>query len=133
MKKYLIIGAVVAALVWMVSDAVMQPGVDDLRGDFKEVTFTRNEQNTGPVVRVYAVTLKDTLWAEMEKYGNYMPHTKYGITRVYFFLEDKPAPNRLFLEGDNLDDRFKQYCVARFEKNAMSQTYLSRYPFKGDR
>lgn len=129
MKKYLIIVLVVVALIWMVWDAIKQPGVQDLKGDFKELAFTRNEQNTGPVVRIYAVSVKDTLWNEMEQYGNYMPHTKYGVTRVYFFINGKPAPEHLSLEGENIEDNFKPYCIARYEKNAMSQTYLSRYPF----
>lgn len=129
MKKYVIIGIVALALIWMVWDAVRQPGVNDLEGDFKELSFVRNEQNTGPVVRIYAVSVKDTLWREMEQYGNLMPHTKYGVTRVYFFRNDAPLPDKLSLEGDHIESEFKRYCIGRYEKNAMSQAYLTRQPF----
>ena len=70
----------------MVYDSFSQRGMKDLKGNFKEVNFYRNEQNTGPVVRIYTVTIADTIWDEMETYGDYMPYTKYGNTKVYYFL-----------------------------------------------
>ena len=131
MKKYVIIFVILLAAAWMIWDAVKQPGVQDLKGDFKELVFVRNEQNTGPVVRIYAVSVNDTLWQEMEKYGRLMPHTKYGLTRVYFFKANSPAPQQISLEGDNIPHEFKAGCIGRYEKNAMGQITLSKYPFGG--
>ncbi|HEY0900163.1 MAG TPA: hypothetical protein VGD90_12580 [Sphingobacteriaceae bacterium] len=130
MKKYAIFSVILLAAAWMIWDAVKQPGVQDLKGDFKELVFVRNEQNTGPVVRIYAVSVNDTLWQEMEKYGRYMPHTKYGVTKVYFFKAGSPAPQQVSLEGDNIPEEFKPGCIGRYEKNAMGQIVLSKYPFK---
>lgn len=133
--KYLFFGIILAGIGWMVSDAFLQPGVDDLKGDLKELAFVRNEQNTGPIVRIYAVSVKDTLWSSMNSYGNYMPHTKYGITRVFYFLDDTPLPGieDLDISGDNLSDKYKSYCIARYEKNMMGNVLLTRYPFKNSK
>jgi hypothetical protein len=130
MKKYLIISVLVVAAVWMTWDALKQPGIKDLKGDFRELVFTRNEQNTGPIIRLYAASVQDTLWTEMENYGRLMPHTKYGITRVFFFRPGTPAPDRLELEGDHVPDQFRPYCLAMYEKNSMGQISFRKYPFE---
>ncbi|MHC2992027.1 hypothetical protein OB13_10670, partial [Pontibacter sp. HJ8] len=78
--KYTLLAISAALVIWFIYDSFSLPSVDDLKGDFKEVAFYRNENNTGPIVRIYAVTVADTLWKEMQAYGDYMPHTKYGNT-----------------------------------------------------
>lgn len=117
-------------ILYFIYDSFSQPGVDDLNGDFKEVAFYRNENNTGPIVRIYAVTVADTLWQEMEQYGNYMPHTKYGTTRVYFFLNSQPAPEQVQPGQQNFEKQFEPYTLARYEKDAMGQASFMRYPFR---
>ncbi len=131
MKKYLIGSVLAIAALLMIWDSVKQPGTEDLKGNFEELAFVRNEQNTGPVVRVYAASVSDTLWSEMEKYGRLMPHTKYGVTRVYFFRAGRHVPHRLSLEGSQVPEPFHPNCLAVFEKNAMGQVSLTRFPFAG--
>lgn len=128
-KKYILIIAAFAILLWMLTEVATETGINDMKSGFKELAFLRNEQNTGPVIRLYAVGISDTLWNELEAYGNYMPHTKYGTTRVYFFMKDTPAPDKLFLEDGNFPDKYKPYCVAVYEKNGMSQSRITKYPF----
>ncbi|SIT91945.1 hypothetical protein [Pontibacter indicus] len=128
--KYTLIGLTAALILYFIYDSFSLPSVDDLDGDFKEVAFYRNENNTGPIVRIYAVTLSDTLWQEMEQYGNYMPHTKYGTTRVYFFLNSQPAPNEVQPGQQNFSSQFEPYTLARYEKDAMGQISFMRHPFK---
>jgi len=128
--KYLLIAVATLLIIWFISDAFSQPGVDDLKGDFKEVATYRNENNTGPIVRIYAVTVADTLWNDMRKYGNYMPHTKYGNTKVYFFPADGPAPAEVYPGDINFDARFQNNAVARYEKDAMGQVSFEKYPFR---
>ena len=125
-----VLGAVVLALViWFVLEGLTQHGVDDLEGSPREIAFVRNENNTGPVRRVYAVSMADTLWQEMQKYGTYMPHNKYGNTQVYFFLKDDPAPDNLHLDS-LFDEQYKPYVLAKYEKNAMGTESFVRFPFK---
>lgn len=127
--KFIFVGSFVVVLLWMVMDTVMRPGVNDLEGNFTKLAAVRNEQNIGPVIRAYAVTVKDTLWSNMLKYGNYMPHNKYGNTKVYFFLNNTPAPNQLTLGKDNIEADHRQHCIGLYEKNAMSEVNFIKYPF----
>ena len=113
----------------MVWNVINEPGIKELQGNFREVAFIRNEQNTGPVVRVYAVTVEGEPWNEMEQYGNYMPHTKYGTTRIYFFSAGKPYPSTLSLDGNNISGEMEENCLAIYEKDGMSQVTLQKDPF----
>ncbi|MCP2042258.1 hypothetical protein [Pontibacter sp. HSC-36F09] len=127
--KYILLSLSAALIIYFIYDSFSLPSVDDLKGDFKEVAFYRNENNTGPIVRIYAVTLADTLWQEMEAYGNYMPHTKYGTTRVYFFLNNQPAPDQVQPGQPNFPSQFEPHTLARYEKDAMGQISFVRHPF----
>ncbi|WP_018477090.1 hypothetical protein [Pontibacter roseus] len=128
--KHILLLISAALIVWFIYDSFSQPSVDDLKGDFKEVAFYRNENNTGPIVRIYAVTVSDTLWQEMQQYGEYMPHTKYGNTQVYFFLDGQPAPKQVEPGQQNFDQQYQPYTLARYEKDAMGQESFKRYPFR---
>ena len=129
-KKYLIGLVIILLLGWIIADATTQPGVQDLPGNFEEVALYRNENNTGPIIRIYAVTLTDTLWEEMQQYGNYMPHTKYGNTRVYFFLQGSPVPNKLTPGTENIKPEFKKHCLAMYEKDVMGTVSFRKFPFQ---
>lgn len=118
---YLIALMVMGLVIYIVWDALTQPGIGDLNGEFEEVAFYRNENNTGPIVRVYAVTVNDTLWDEMEKYGAFMPHSKYGNTKVYFFHQGDDYPVQVFPGEDNFDPEYMEYCLAVYEKDAMGK------------
>ena len=109
---------------WMLKGTFSQPSASDLKGGFKEVTHYRNENNTGPVQYVFIVTLKDTLGAEMEEYGNFKPHMKGGNTKVYFFQEGKPTPTTAFSGKVNFDPKFNASCIALYEKSAMGNVSL---------
>ncbi len=128
-RKYLLSIIVVLLLIWIIADATNQPGAQDLPGDFEEVALYRNENNTGPIVRIYAVTLTDTLWSEMREYGDFMPHTKYGNTKVYFFRKGNPVPDKLTPGAENFSPDLKKYCLAVYVKDAMSTVSFRKYPF----
>jgi hypothetical protein len=132
MKKgkqgYILAVIVVLILGYIIWDSLSQPDTKDLKGDFKEVAFYRNEQNTGPVVRIYAVTVSDTVWNDIKSYGNYMAYTKYGNTKVYFFMENANVPQTLQPGEVNFDPQFNKSCVALYEKSAMSQVAFNKYP-----
>lgn len=129
-KLYKGIGVIVGViLLYIMWNSFSGPGVKDLQGDFKRVAFYKNENNTGPVERVYAVTVTDTLWGEMEKYGAFMPHTKYGSTKVYFFREGSAVPGQLQGGRENMEERFKDHVIARYEKDAMGRVSFIKGPF----
>ena len=125
-RKYFFAVTAIILFALILWNSLTQPGIRDLKGNFKERVFYRNEQNTGPIIRVYVVTVSDTLWSEMKQYGNYMPHTKYGNTKVYFFLDNQPWPKRIDENTAVFDERFKPYCIAVYEKDAMGQVSFKR-------
>lgn len=128
--KY-ILGALFALLVvYILYDSFSQPTTADLKGNFKEVAMYRNENNTGPVVRIYAVTVQGLPWDEMQKYGDMMPYTKLGTTTVYFFDESQPSPVEVRPGNEIFDTGFKKGCVALYEKDTNGQVRFTRSPFK---
>lgn len=129
-KINLIIGVSVLFLItWMIKETFMQPGIDDLKGGFKEIEHYRNENNTGPIQHVYIVTVKDTIWQELETYGNFKPHHKGGNTKVYYFIEGTNVPDQLYPGAINFDSSFNAGCIALFEKTAMGNASIKRNPF----
>lgn len=130
-KIYYFMAVLVAGLVLHITwNSFTQEGVQNLNGDFKRLDFYRNENNVGPVERVYAVSMSDTLWQEMKLYGDFMPHTKYGNTKVYFFLNHQPAPSVLSATPENIDPAYRPYCLAKYEKDGMGNVSLMKYPFR---
>lgn len=128
--KHILIALSIALIGWFIYDTLSIPSVDDLEGDFKEVAMYRNENNTGPVIRIYAVTVEDTLWQQMQAYGDYMPHTKYGNTKIYYFLNNKSFPTEVYPGESNFQSRFQEFSVAKYEKDAMGQVSFVRYPYE---
>jgi hypothetical protein len=128
--KYLALGAVALLLGWFVYDSLSQPTGQDLPGNFQEVATYRNENNTGPIVRVFAVTVADTLWTEMRQYGDLMPYTKYGNTKVYFFRQSQPVPKTVQPGEANFDAEFNKYCLAKYEKELMGNVSFRKFPLR---
>lgn len=114
---------------WVFKDMFSQPGIENLKGGFKEVATYRNENNTGPIQRIYSVIVKDTTNAQLIEYGNLMPHSKYGNTKVYFFIEGIEAPLTLTPGKVNFDSKYNASCFAIYEKGAMGNFGLIKNPF----
>ncbi len=128
-KKNLLLLVLAIIIGYIVYDSTSQPTVTDLQGGFREVALYRNENNTGPIVRVYAVSVRDTLSKDMLKYGDLMPYTKYGTTTVYFFNAAKPFPDSLAASEPHFDPNFWPNCIAVYRKDANGQASLDEKPF----
>lgn len=126
---YFLVAGVLALIFFMFKDVFDQPGIEDMKAGFKEIAKYRNANNTGPVQRIYIVSVKDSLWKEMEDYGNLMPHTKYGNTKVYFFMQNGNIPKTLRPGEVNFDPAFNKACIALYEKSAMSQVVFNKHPY----
>jgi hypothetical protein len=113
--------AILLVLVFIFKDSFFLPNVGSLKGKFQEVTFVRNEQNTGPVIRLYIVSVERIEDAQFEAYGDFMPHTKYGVTKVFFFDKKTPIP-RTILENEPYFDTIRFKPMAKYEKNPMGNT-----------
>ncbi|MEX2594748.1 MAG: hypothetical protein WD426_18420 [Anditalea sp.] len=131
--QYLIYGIIIAVIfiiVWIGMDTFTQPGISDLKGTYSEAAFYRNENNTGPVTRIYTVYAADTLWEDMEAYGNFMPHTKYGNTKVFFFSDLEQTPKEIVPEVPHFDAEYESYCIGKYEKSAMGEVSVIKFPFR---
>ncbi len=128
-KKNLLLLALGLIIGYIVYDSTSQPTVADLQGGFREVAMYRNKNNTGPIVRVYAVSVQDTLSKDMLKYGELMPYTKYGTTTVYFFNAAKPFPDNLSANEPHFAPEFSANCLAVYRKDANGQVSLDEKPF----
>jgi len=123
------IGAILVFIIVIiiVGSSLTQPGPEDLEVEFEEVHFVRNENNTGPVIRRYLVAISDTIWADLQRYGDLMPYSKLGETEVYYFLEGTSLPERLNLQGPPFDKGFESTLIGRYVKNSMGQSSLKKY------
>ena len=130
-KVNIFLGVLVFFLViWMLKGTFFQPGTGDLKGGFKDVAQYRNENNTGPIHYIFVVTVKDTVWSEMETFGNYKPHLKGGTTKVYYFMENSVTPAVLSPGAINFDSSFNKSCIAMYEKGPVGHTSVTKHPFK---
>jgi hypothetical protein len=129
-KLNIIIGILTLLLVgWMIKGTFTQPGIEDMKSGFKEVAHYRNENNTGPIQYVFAVTVKDTILSEMTTYGNFKPHHKGGNTKVYYFLEGSKVPTTVTGGKQNFLPQFNTSWIVLYEKSAMGNVSVTKNPF----
>lgn len=121
-KRWIWFGVLVIVILMMIfRDSSLLTNSKKIRGGFTETAFYRNENNSGPVIRLYAVKVDSPLVADFEAYGNSMPHTEHGTTKIFFFDAKEKAPDKLFLESPYYDT--SQYkAISIFQKNAVGKT-----------
>lgn len=128
MKKIILLVAVIVVGLIFYS-LFSTENINSLGGNFKELAFERNENNTGPVQRVYAFSIEDTLWSEMKKHADLLPHTKYGTTEVYYFSDNKISELQLNLSLKGINQEAKSKCIAHSIKDGQSRLMFKRNPF----
>jgi hypothetical protein len=128
-KKNILVLLVIAGIGIIIYNSLSQPGIRQLNTNFKEISFVRNEQNAGPVLRSYIVVVDQINLKELEIYGNFMPHTKYGNTKVFFFDAGKPFPSKINLSAPFFPKQFEANCLMLYEKDGMGKVHLTQNPF----
>lgn len=112
-RKWVFTIIIVGIAALIIQDTLNQTGPKDLPGGFEEVAFTRNEQNKGGIIRIYAFTVEDPSIADYQDCGDLMPHNDYAsLTKVYFFQKGQPAPTTLDLEPPHFDRQQYQPIAA---------------------
>jgi hypothetical protein len=123
---FYLIGAVIIVLVYqIVSSSLSQPGLEQYEGKYEEIGFYRNENNTGPVVRIYAIRVLDTDNAWMRDFADAQPHTKYGRTLVFFFSSELDEKVTLSPQDPFFPEQFQPFLLAEFEKTPMGEGRFS--------
>lgn len=109
----------------ILSSSLSQPGLEQFEGKYEELGFYRNENNTGPVVRVYAIRVLDSNLEWMRAFADAQPHTKYGRTLVFFFSPDLKEKISLSPQEPHFPEEYRSYLVAQFEKTPMGEGRFS--------
>lgn len=113
-----------ASIILFDSQNFSQPA--KLKGGFIEVGFYRNENNDGPVVRIYSVNVKEPDIAKYKDYGDAMPYTLHGNTKVYFFNEKNEVPDKLQFDFPHFDTvQYKPIKI--YERNGANIVTLKDY------
>lgn len=122
-----IIGAIVLALVFYIGkESFTQPGMERFAGKYQELGKYRNENNTGPVVRIFAVKALDPSENWMKEYGEAQPHTKYGKTIVFFFSGDIDQEILLSPKEPYIHQNLEPYVLYTFEKTPMGEVRFTK-------
>lgn len=110
-------------------ESLSQPGIEQFEGKYKELSSFRNENNTGPVVRVYAIKALDSSKDWMREYGDAMPHTKYGRTVVFFFSSEIDKKVSLSPNDPYFSSEIQPYVIATYQKSPMGDvSFTDGYP-----
>ncbi|MCG8321379.1 MAG: hypothetical protein MI921_17885 [Cytophagales bacterium] len=129
----IIVWTFAALILGIVYITFNQPGDERFSTRFKEITFLRNENNTGPINRIYAIYVQDSVWQDIESYAATKPYTKYGSTKVYFFMEDYPGESFLSWQKPNVLPSRQKACIAFYHKENNGRVTFRKYPFNGAR
>lgn len=118
-----LIGIVVGIVLYqIISASFSQPGKEQWEGKYEEIGYYRNENNTGPVVRVMAVRVLDRDEKWMKAFADSQPHSKYGRTQVFFFSEDVSGNIALNPTAPFFSEEFRPYLLAEYEKTPMGES-----------
>ena len=116
-------GALVGILIYqIVNESLSQPGLKAYEGKYEELAFLRNENNTGPVIRVYAIRALDEDRSWMKDFADALPHTKYGKTLVFFFTQELNQKIDLSPTEPYFPEEFKSLLLAQYEKTPMGES-----------
>jgi hypothetical protein len=119
---YILAAIVLVIFIEIIRSSLSQPGLEQFAGKYQEVGFFRNENNTGPVVRIYAVRALDGEdLSGMKDFGDLQPHTKYGRTLVFFFSENIPNEVKLSPVAPYFPQEYKNLLLAKFERTPMGE------------
>lgn len=119
---WIIVFVVGFLILYIAKESFSQEGMERFKGKFETIQQIRSENNTGPIIRVFAVEALDLDPTWMREYGDAIPHTKYGKTIVFFFApQNNNTPVQLSLKSPYIDPKSNQMLLYRYEKQPMGE------------
>ena len=119
------IGTIVLGVLGLiVKESFSGKGVADYQDQFEEIGYFRNENNTGPILRVYAFRTKEQDPEVLKSFADLLPHTKYGRTIVFFVAESWKDPVVLSPESPYFPEPLRPHLFAKYEKTPMGEQQL---------
>lgn len=115
---------VLIVLAVIVTESFSEQGIAAYQDQFEEIGYYRNENNTGPVLRIYAYQTQVEDPEVLKSFADLLPHTKYGRTLVFFVHESVKAPVVLFPESPYFPASMSPSIFAKYEKTPMGEQQL---------
>ena len=112
---------VVSVLILIVKESFSGTGTSGYQEQFVELGYFRNENNTGPVFRLYAYRALKRDPKVMKEFADLLPHTKYGRTLVFFFEETVIDSVVLSPEAPHIPSSLQPQLLATYEKTPMGE------------
>jgi hypothetical protein len=120
---FYLIGAIVGIVLYqIISASFSHPGKEQWVGKYEEIGYYRNENNTGPVVRLIAVKVLDRDEKWMRAFADSQPHSKYGRTHVFFFSNGIAGKIELNPTEPFFSEEFRPFLLAEYEKSPMGES-----------
>ncbi len=116
---------VLGVLGLIVKESFSGQGVAAYQDKFEEIGYFRNENNTGPIQRVYAFRTKEQNSEVLKSFANLLPHTKYGRTLVFFVAETWKEPVVFSPAPPYLPNSLQSHLIAEYEKTPMGEQRLA--------
>jgi hypothetical protein len=119
------IGTIVLGVMGLiVKESFSGKGVADYQDQFEEIGYLRNENNTGPILRVYAFRTKEQDPEVLKSFADLLPHTKYGRTLVFFVGKSWKEQVVLSPESPYFPESLRSHLFATYEKTPMGEQQL---------
>ena len=112
---------VLIVLAVIVTESFSEQGIAAYQDQFEEVGYYRNENNTGPVLRIYAYRTQVEDPEVLKSFADLLPHTKYGRTLVFFVHESVQASVILSPETPHFPASLSPSIFAKYEKTPMGE------------
>lgn len=106
------------------TESFSEQGIAAYQDQFEEVGYYRNENNTGPVLRIYAYQTQVEDPKVLKSFADLLPHTKYGRTLVFFVNESVKAPVVLSPDSPYFPASLSSSIFAKYEKTPMGEQQL---------
>ncbi|MGM0945998.1 MAG: hypothetical protein ACQEW9_12505 [Bacteroidota bacterium] len=116
---------VIALVFYITKESFSGAGLSRFEGKLEEMDFYRNENNTGPVLRVYSVKVIEKDYELMQEFAKSMPHTKYGRTLVFFFSDELNKKVKVRPNEPYFDSVYEPFLMGSFQKTPMGEERFS--------
>ena len=118
---FLLVITVVVVLFLIVKESFSNQGMAAYQDQFVELGHYRNENNTGPVLRIYAFRSLTRDPEVLKEFAELLPHTKYGRTLVFFFGEAMTDSVSLSPAPPHISPSLEPQLFAKYEKTPMGE------------
>lgn len=102
-------------------ESFSEQGIAAYQDQYEKIGYFRNENNTGPVLRIYVFRTKVKDPSKLKSFADLLPHTKYGRTLVFFMNESVKDSVELTPTSPYFPQSLNPFLFAEYEKTPMGE------------